>query len=456
MNVYHDVQTIRFEKPTVLSIGNFDGVHRGHQVLLQRLVAAAHAGRAHAGIVTFDPHPREVLRSDQALPPLNTIEERLDLLRPHGLDFVIVQPFTLEIAQMEARQFVQLLVDHLRLRALWVGPDFALGRRRTGTVPVLEALGVEMGFMVEILHAQRVSGEEVRSLRIRELLLAGEVAQAGQLLGRPHFIRGDVVGGAQRGGSIGFPTANLALRSNRLVPANGVYATWIDLPAERRAAVTNIGVRPTFDGQDRSIEAHILDFSGDLYGQTVTLHFVERLRGEQRFAGVDELVAQIRRDVAAGRAILQDQWPVSERRGVPGVFEELEHTADWAVRIFGTDLVTLYAHAAQALFHLVGAPFARPATVSHPITVEAPDLETLLVRWLQELLFLMETRGELYTRFEVSAVKPPEGDRPAQLHATIGGSVGRSDLAHVKAVTYHHLRVMQTSNGWEATVIFDT
>lgn len=453
MNVYHDVQLTQIETPTYLSIGNFDGVHRGHRALLQQLVSAAHSDGGLAGIVTFDPHPREVLRPDQALPPLNTLDERLALLQPMGLDFVIVQPFTLDFAQMEAHDFVRLLVDRLHLRQLWVGPDFALGRQRAGTVPVLQTLGAEMGFQVRVLETQRVSGEEVRSGRIRELLLAGDVTTASHLLGRPHVVRGEVVGGARRGSTIGFPTANLAVVGNRLVPANGVYATWIDLPAERRAAVTNIGVRPTFAGQDRSIEAHILDFNGDLYGQVVTLHFVARLRGEQRFAGVDELVAQIRRDVAAGRAILHDQ-PVN--RGLPGVFEELDHTADWAVRIFGTSLSELFAHAGQALFYLMGTPFDAPATVQHDVTVEASDLEMLLVRWLQELLFYMETAGELFSQFEVAEVTPPAGDAPARLRAMIAGRPGRSDLAHVKAVTYHHLAVQQTASGWEATVVFDT
>jgi riboflavin kinase/FMN adenylyltransferase len=453
MNVYHDLQHTHIDTPTYLSVGNFDGVHRGHQVLLRQLATAAHAAGGLAGIVTFDPHPREVLRPDQALPPLNTLDERLALLQSSGLDVVIVQPFTMQIAQMEADEFVHLLVDRAHLRELWVGPDFALGRQRAGTVAVLQALGAEMGFTVQVLDAQRVSGEEVRSGRIRQLLLAGDVATASQLLGRPHFIRGEVVGGDRRGSTIGFPTANLAVIGNRLVPANGVYAAWVDLPAERRAAVTNIGVRPTFAGQDRSIEAHILDFSGDLYGQVVTLHFVARLRGEQRFTSVDDLVVQIRRDVAAGRAVLQD--PLAQR-GIPGVFEELEHTADWAVRIAGATLPELYAHAGQTLFHLMGAPFDAPATVTHEVTVEANDLEVLLVRWLQELLFRMETADELYTQFTVAEVVPPAGGMPARLRATVAGVPGRSDLAHVKAVTYHNLAVQQTDGGWEATVVFDT
>lgn len=453
MNVYYDLRQIQLETPTYLSIGNFDGVHRGHQVLLHRLTETAHAAGCLAGVVTFDPHPREVLRPGQSLPPLNTLDERLALLQASGLDFVTVQPFTHATAQMEAQEFVRLLVDHLHLRQLWVGPDFALGRQRAGTVPVLRTLGREMGFTVQVLDAQRVLGEEVRSGRIRQLLLAGDVAAASQLLGRPHFIRGEVVRGDRRGNAIGFPTANLAISGNRLIPANGVYATWVDLPAERRAALTNVGVRPTFGGQDRSIEAYILDFSGDLYGQVVTVHFVARLRGEQRFASVDDLVAQIRRDVTAGRAILHEQ-PTD--RGIPGVFEELEHTADWAVRIFGATLPELYAHAGQTLFHLMGVPLDAPPTAQHDIVVEAHDLEGLLVHWLHELLFRMETAGELYTHFAVAEVAPPAGDRPARLQATVMGHAGRSDLAHVKAVTWHNLAVCQTDAGWEATVVFDT
>jgi len=413
MQRYYDLYQTQLSAPTYLSIGNFDGVHAGHQALLQQMLAAAHQTGAQAGILTFDPHPREVLRPDQPLPSLSTLDERLARLEALGLDFVVVQPFSRATAQVTATEFATLLVNHLRVRALWVGPDFALGHKRQGTVPFLRELGQSLGYT----------------------------------------LTGAVVKGDQRGATIGFPTANLAVAANRLLPANGVYATWAVLPWERRAAVTNIGVRPTFSGQGRSVEAHLLDFSGDLYGQTLTLEFVERLRPEQRFDGIEALVAQIRLDAAHARTILTAGAEGTERSPI---YEELEHTADWAVRIFGRDLPTLFAHAGETLFRLIHAPFTAPVEVTRQVQVEGADLELLLVRWLQELLYWMETEGELYTQFIIETLSPPRSAEPARLTATVAGVRGRSDRSPIKAVTYHDLSVSQTDEGWEATVLFDT
>lgn len=461
MQRYRDLYQTQLSAPTYLSIGNFDGVHAGHQALLQQMLAAAHQAGAQAGILTFDPHPREVLRPDQPLPSLSTLDERLARLEALGLDFVVVQPFSRATAQVTATEFATLLVNHLRVRALWVGPDFALGHKRQGTVPFLRELGQSLGFTVQVAAAFWQDGHEVRSGAIRSLIESGDVRTAARLLGHPYTLTGAVVKGDQRGATIGFPTANLAVAANRLLPANGVYATWAVLPWERRAAVTNIGVRPTFSGQGRSVEAHLLDFSGDLYGQSLTLEFVERLRPEQRFDGVEALVAQIRLDAAHARTILTVGAAGTERSPI---YEELEHTADWAVRIFGRDLPTLFAHAGETLFRLIHAPFTAPVEVTRQVQVEGADLELLLVRWLQELLYWMETEGELYTQFTIETLTPPTADfgepgraaKPARLIATVGGARGRSDRSPIKAVTYHNLSVSQTDEGWEATVLFDT
>ncbi|MFZ1268117.1 MAG: bifunctional riboflavin kinase/FAD synthetase [Anaerolineae bacterium] len=453
MQRYRDLYQTQLTAPTYLSIGNFDGVHAGHQALLQQMLAAAHRAGAQAGILTFDPHPREVLRPDQPSPSLSTLDERLALLEALGLDFVVVQPFSRATAQVTATEFATLLVNRLHVRELWVGPDFALGHKRQGTVSFLQEIGARLGFTVQVAATFWQDGHEVRSGAIRSLIESGDVRTAARLLGHPYTLTGVVVKGDQRGATIGFPTANLAVAANRLLPANGVYATWVVLPWERRAAVTNIGVRPTFSGQGRSIEAHILDFSGDLYGQSFALEFVQRLRPEQRFDGIEALIAQIRVDAAQARALLTF---AAEDAGHSLIYEELEHTADWAVRIFGRDLPTLFAHAGETLFRLIQTPFAAPPQVTRQVQVEGADLEMLLVRWLQELLYLMETEGELYTQFSIEALTPPAGAEPARLTATVAGIRGRSDRSPIKAVTYHDLSVSQTDDGWQATVLFDT
>ena len=453
MQQYLDLSHTQLTAPTFLSIGNFDGVHAGHQALLRQMLAAAHRAGCQAGILTFDPHPREVLRPDQPLPSLSTLDERLALLEALGLDFVVVQPFSRATAQITAAAFADLLVNRLHMRELWVGPDFALGHKRQGTVSFLREIGVSLGFAVQVTDAFWQDGHEVRSDTIRGLIESGDVATAGRLLGRSYSLTGVVVKGDQRGATIGFPTANLAVAANRLLPANGVYATWVVLPWERRAAVTNVGVRPTFSGQGRSIEAHILDFSGDLYGQQAVLEFVERLRPEQRFDSIQALVAQIRMDVSQARARLT---AASSLPGQSPIYQELDHTADWAVRIIGRDLPTLFANAGETLFRLIQAPFAAPIEVTRRVQVEGADLEMLLVRWLQELLFWMETEGELYTQFSVQTLSLPLGADPAHLVATVAGVRGRSDRSPIKAVTYHGLSVSQTADGWQASVLFDT
>lgn len=325
MQRYYDLYQTQLTAPVYLSIGNFDGVHAGHQVLLQQMLAAAHQAGAQAGILTFDPHPRDVLRPEQPVPGLSTLDERLALLDALGLDFVVVQPFSRATAQVTAADFVTLLVNRLCLRALWVGPDFALGYKRQGTVSFLRELGTRLNFTVQVASTFWQDGHEVRSGAIRNLIESGDVGTAARLLGRPYTLTGNVVKGDQRGATIGFPTANLAVAPNRLLPANGVYATWAVLPWERRAAVTNVGVRPTFSGQGRSIEAHLLDFNADLYGQPLTLEFVERLRPEQRFNSIEALVNQIRLDAAHARQLLTT--PAVDADRSPS-YEELEHTAD--------------------------------------------------------------------------------------------------------------------------------
>ncbi len=310
MQIFDDVHNANLAGPTFLTIGNFDGVHRGHQMLLRRLQEAAQSGAGQTALLTFDPHPMALLRPDLPLQLLTTPVERLELAAELGIDVGILQPFTAQIAALSPRTFMEMLVQHLGVAALVVGPDFALGRNRAGTLDVLAVLGKELGYELIVLNPVLWEGVEVRSLSVRQHLLAGDVEGAAALLGRFYAVPGEVVHGDGRGRTIGVPTANVATADDRLLPANGVYATWCTLERggtlQRFASATNIGVRPTVDGTQRRVESHLLDFpppgeSGDLYGQTVRVEFVARLRGEQKFASLDALVNQIQADLVQAR-----------------------------------------------------------------------------------------------------------------------------------------------------------
>lgn len=316
MQIFHGIKDVNLPGPTFLTIGNFDGLHRGHQALIERMKAEAQRdGRPQTctALMTFDPHPLAFFRPDTILQLLTNPLERLEQAAKLGVDVGIVQPFDQETAALTAREFMQLLVTHLGLTCLVVGPDFALGHNREGNIETLHQLGAEMGYQVVVIEPVHASEEEVRSLTIRRHLQNGDVIQAQRLLGRPYTINGLVVDGDKRGRTIGVPTANLQIAPDRILPADGVYATWawVGSPCDSvlYASATNIGVRPTVDGTQRRIETHLFDFpppgeSGDLYGDTLTVAFAARLRGEQRFNGLDELVAQIHRDLTAAREIL--------------------------------------------------------------------------------------------------------------------------------------------------------
>lgn len=311
MRTFYTLPDPPLTTPCNLAIGNFDGVHRGHQALLAALREDARRHGRLAGVLTFDPHPASLLRPDRVHSYLTTMPERLEVFAGLALDFALVYPFSLETARMPAAAFIAQVRQAVQMAALWVGPDFALGRNREGDVPALRALGQELGYQVHTIEPQLLEGEEVRSGRIRSYLLEGDVQAAGRQLGRPYQVSGQVVLGAQRGHLLGFPTANLAVPEGRLLPANGVYATWMRLDDDwpRRgqwlAGVTNVGVRPSFDNGPRTVEAHLLDFDGDLYGRPATLQFVARLRPEQRFPNIDALIAQIRQDAADARGLLK-------------------------------------------------------------------------------------------------------------------------------------------------------
>lgn len=291
-----------------LTIGVFDGLHRGHQQILHELTAGAHQSGAPAVLLTFNPHPAYVL-AGREIPCLTTPEERAELAFALGVDEVITLPFTRELAARTAEDFMAELKARLGLRMLLIGYDFALGRGRTGNFARLRAIGHELGYEVQAIEAIRFEQEIISSTLIREQIAAGEVRRAALALGRRYTVRGTVVSGDGRGRQIGIHTANVDAPAGKLLPANGVYAAWAHREGQRYAAVVNIGLRPTFTGGKARprLEAHLLDFSGDLYGSTLTIEFVERLRGEQKFPSVQALVAQIRTDIAQTQEILNHE-----------------------------------------------------------------------------------------------------------------------------------------------------
>lgn len=281
-----------------LTVGTFDGVHRGHTALLSPMLAQARHAGVQTVVLTFYPHPAIVLGRRSGAFCLTSPDERANLLLMAGVDIVITEPFTPELSTVSATAFVQQLKKHLGLKSLWIGHDFALGHGREGDEVFLRKLGKQLDFDVSAIDAHQDDGV-ISSTRIRNLLWHGEANQAARLLGRPYALDGLVVPGDQRGRTIGIPTANLQSDPHRLIPANGVYACFAEIEGVTMRAAVNIGVRPTFDGQNamQHVEAHLLDFTGDLYGKTIRLHFIDRLRGEQRFASVGDLVAQIQADI---------------------------------------------------------------------------------------------------------------------------------------------------------------
>ncbi len=292
--------------PTIVAVGMFDGVHRGHQHLLRRLVARARENGLTPAVLTFFPHPDKVLGRAQGRYYLTLPEQRAALLGALGVEIVVTHPFDDQVRQVRAAVFVDQLLAHLKLRELWVGQDFALGYKREGNVAFLQEQGAQKGFVLEAIDlvGNDGSGAVISSSTIRAALEAGDVDRAARWLGRPYAVEGTVIHGDGRGRTIGFATANLDIWDEQMLPANGVYAGWARVGDEVLMAVANVGRRPTFEGQIVRLEAHLLDFDRSIYGERLELAFVERLRDEQRFDGIDALVAQIHRDAEQGRALL--------------------------------------------------------------------------------------------------------------------------------------------------------
>jgi riboflavin kinase/FMN adenylyltransferase len=377
MQVYESITAAHLSGPTHLTIGSYDGVHRGHRAIIHAMRQAARAQGASCGLLTFHPHPRAVLLPQKPMASINSLSERLKLYAQTGLDFSIVHPFTHQTAQTSAQDFMALLQKHLGLTDLWVGPDFALGQARQGDISFLQAYGQKTGIQIHITPEFRWEGVPVRSSRIRQAIQQGSIEWANTWLGRLFTLSGVIVYGDQRGRTLGFPTANIAISQNRAHLANGVYAAWADVQGERHPAVVNIGVRPTVDGRTRTIEAHLIDFDANIYGRCLTLSFVARLRDEMKFPGLDALKAQIARDKTLGHWLLQQALPItSYQRFVP---------ADDGLHCFGASREQLFAHAGLALAGSEMSANAAGATAQHYIEAVGEDEGSLIANWLHEI-----------------------------------------------------------------------
>jgi riboflavin kinase/FMN adenylyltransferase len=292
----------RFVAP-VLTLGNFDGVHRGHQVILARLVAEARRLAGEAVAMTFHPHPVAVLRPERAPAALTALRDKLLLVAASGVDVCVLQRFTRPFAALSAQEFVErFVVGRLRAVKLIVGHSVSFGHERRGNAGTLADLGQRLGFAVEVVGPVRVETHEVSSSIIRRAIAAGDMRLAAALLGRPHRLTGRVVAGKRRGAALGFPTANVRVPDG-MHPPEGVYAVRMEIDGRERPAVANLGRNPTFGENARTLEVHVFDFQGDLYGRRLRVSFVERLRGEIAFSSVEALVAQIRRDAEHARAL---------------------------------------------------------------------------------------------------------------------------------------------------------
>src|SRR5215216_1521455 len=298
MKLFHGYENAEIGRPAVLTLGVFDGLHLGHQLIISRVVERARHLGAVPTVVTFDPHPRAVLHPESAPPLLQTFDQKVEAFGVLGVEQTIVVRFTREFAGVRAEEFLRDVVhERLHAREVYLGRGFAFGRGREGDIELLRRVSRELGFFADEVPEVRLRGQRISSSRIRGLLAAGRVNLARRMLGRPYGVEGRVV----RGHTLGFPTANLR-PANRVIPRGGVYVTATLIEGAWRRSVTNVGVRPTFEKEaEPSVETFVMDWGGDLYGDVVRVRFLHRLRDERRFSSVEELKRQIGRDAARAR-----------------------------------------------------------------------------------------------------------------------------------------------------------
>lgn len=304
-------RNLSISKP-ILSMGNFDGIHLGHQALLQRVVQEAKSQGGRSVVLTFEPHPLKILAPERAPRLILAHKDKMRLFQSSGVEVVIIQAFNPTFANIEAEEFVRhYLIDRLKVHKIWVGRDLRFGKGRKGRVEDLIRWGAEGGLKVGIVEPIQLEGARISSSRIRKLIEQGDVHEVHRFLGRYHFVSGRVAPGHQRGRNLGFPTANIVTRIE-VLPLDGIYATFLQVDGRLWPSVTNVGFNPTFGEGPRTIESYIFDFQEDLYGQQVSLFFIKRIREEKKFPSPDLLVKQMKKDVLSAQEILSrielDKW----------------------------------------------------------------------------------------------------------------------------------------------------
>jgi riboflavin kinase/FMN adenylyltransferase len=317
MKIFHGTENASIQRPCVLTLGVFDGLHLGHQEIMRTVVDRARMIGAVPTAMTFDPHPRAVLHPASAPPLLQTLDQRLANFEVLGIEQAIVIPFTSEFAAQPAESFLsEIIRDRLHAKEVFLGTGFAFGKDRGGNIDLLRKKSAELGFVADEVGEVQIRGQRISSSTIRQLLAEGRVNLARRMLGRPYGVEGVIIRGNRRGHTIGFPTANLKPH-NRVIPRFGVYATATLIEGTWRKSITNIGVRPTFENDaDPSIETFIFDFDGELYGDVLRVRFLHRIRDERKFSGIDELKAQIERDTRRAKNYFR-------HRGVMNMLEVL-------------------------------------------------------------------------------------------------------------------------------------
>ncbi|HKO46024.1 MAG TPA: bifunctional riboflavin kinase/FAD synthetase [Pyrinomonadaceae bacterium] len=302
MRLFHGIDNAEIQRPTVLTLGVFDGLHLGHQLIVRTVVERARAMNAVPTVITFDPHPRAVLHPASAPPLLQTLDQKVEGFGVLGVEQTIVVRFTHEFAQIRAEEFLRDVVkERLHAKEIYLGKGFAFGHDREGNIDLLRRVSRDLGFFADDVPEVQVRGQRVSSSRVRQLLKEGKVNLARRLLGRPYGVEGIVERGDERGHRLGFPTANVHPK-NRVIPRNGVYVTGALIDGQWRRSVTNVGLRPTFGADtEPSVETFVIDWAGDLYGDVVRVRFLHRLRDERKFNSVDELKKQIEYDVRRTR-----------------------------------------------------------------------------------------------------------------------------------------------------------
>ena len=306
MRLFHGTDNAEIQRPTVLTLGVFDGLHLGHQLIMRTVVNRAHETGAVPTVITFDPHPRAVLHPESAPPLLQTLDQKVEGFGVLGIQQTIVIRFDEAFSQIRAEEFLcDTVKDRLHAKEVYLGCGFAFGHDREGNIELLRRVSQKLGFVADEVPEVRFRNQRVSSSKVRRLLAEGKVNLARRLLGRPYGVEGRVERGAERGRTLGFPTANLHPR-NRVIPRHGVYATGTLIDGKWRRSITNVGVRPTFERDtEPSVETFVIDWAGDLYGDVVRVRFLYRLRDEKKFGSVAELKAQIENDVKRAQSYFE-------------------------------------------------------------------------------------------------------------------------------------------------------